>query len=70
MQDKDLVENYYENLYKDSKKRLLKDCILMRNLLDFFSKYVKNKRDKKSTRIIELGCGLSSNLIPLIENWF
>lgn len=61
------VETYYEKLYKDANmnaQRLYPNEEFIR----FFSKYIK--KDKDSTKIIELGCGLSSNLIPLIQHNF
>lgn len=63
------VKNFYENQFKElglESQRLYPNEEFIR----FFSKYIKNKRDKKTTKIIELGCGLASNLIPLIYNGF
>lgn len=63
------VEEFYEKQFNEmglNAQRLYPNEEFIR----FFSKYVKNKKDKKSTKIIELGCGLSSNLIPVIENGF
>jgi|SaaInlStandDraft_5_1057022.scaffolds.fasta_scaffold40345_2 SAM-dependent methyltransferase len=63
------VEEFYENQFNEmgmSSQRLYPNEEFIR----FFSKFVKNNRDKSSTKIIELGCGLSSNLIPVIENGF
>ena len=55
--------HFYEELYKKSKlnsQRLYPNEEFIR----FFSKFLKNKKDIK---VIELGSGLASNLIPLIE---
>lgn len=61
------VESYYEKLYNDSQmdaQRLYPNEEFIR----FFSKYLKKNQNKSKLNVIELGCGLCSNLIPLIEN--
>ena len=40
------------------------------DFIRFFCKYLKNEKNKNKIDIIELGCGLCSNLIPVIEDKF
>lgn len=66
---KNNTENYYDNLYNELEmdaQRLYPNEEFIR----FFSKYLKKKENKTEIKVIELGCGLCSNLIPVIENKF